>query len=67
MSPPMELKIILDNVKSDRGNSLAVQWLGLCASTAGGSGLALTRLPHPKKRVMDSACIDSFVFKQFIW
>ena len=40
------------NYKGKRGNSLVVQWLGLCASTARGTGSIPdrgTKIPHAAK------------------
>ena len=45
----MEKNITHFNKEVDSGNSLAVQWLGLCAFTARGVGLIPgwgTRIPH---------------------
>ena len=41
--------VVTTKIKCIRGNSLAVQWLGLCASAAGGTGLIPgrgTKIPH---------------------
>ena len=46
---PSYIIIVLLSKLRDEGTSLAVQWLRLCASTAGGAGLIPTRetkIPH---------------------